>query len=879
MVLEGYGNEADKFNGSRSTGQGQQHGGRPLDFEGNVNANRSGSGDRDANGSASHRPWKDFRHVISNVFLFLYLGPKAKGGGATRVAEHLGGIVGNVRSCPNVPRNVRDAMRKCRDESKRKKRDKQNSRLRIERNIMEGLYQQGGVINVLDDDEEEIQMNIREALRDRNVSRRVERRIGREGVGDVRVSVGKRSITAYFDKQLSSNKVSMQPKISSALNPNSRDALGLAWSKFFHANDIARLKADCPYFRAAVKITQQLGRIPIPTGKEIDGQYLEANYDEANLFLQKFKQDWKNFGVTLMCDSWTGPTGMSIINFMVYCNTRMFFLNTIDASGQTQNSDFIYKEIEKVVEEIGHEHIVQIVTDNGSNYKKARKTLIEEPKYSHIVWQPCAAHTVNLMLKDIAKSLEVDVIVKSAKTICRFMHKHNNLHDNMKKNIGGELIRPNATRFGTVFMFLDSYHSKKDKFREWMVSKDWKECQWRYEPGYVFAEECLSSNVWWNALEWVLGSLRPLYMAMRYVDTQKQCTLSGFKKRMMLAIQKMEAHLGPTSRLYLTFMRKVGKRIDAMEEDTFMVAAAVLDPYTHYKLNLCDHTDYATSLTDAIAKILDPVSALSAIDEVRKFRECQGRFGTRLAEEAAARMEPTQWCFQFGGDVPALQKCAMRIFSQCISSSGCERNWSAFSLVHTKQRNRMLYDKLDKLVSVHYNLKIRAEEDEGKERDIDKEIDPSALLMDTTMFDETNPIMEWLNEDVEDPIMDGADAASAVFEKIRHLNSSRKASYVGSKGSNKKRKRSDDDENEFVETESEDDDGENEYVDNDMEDDDAVSEDDEDGLQDQLETQMQLEEETQVQVEKDTTSIGNLETRRCGRLARKKTKHVHSLYS
>ncbi|XP_044432192.1 ATP-dependent RNA helicase DRS1 [Triticum aestivum] len=176
-------------------------------------------------------------------------------------------------------------------------------------------------------------------------------------------------------------------------------------------------------------------------------------------------------------------------------------------------------------------------------------------------------------------------------------------------------------------------------------------------------------------------------------------------------------------------------------------------------------------------------------------------------------------------------------------------------------------------------LKIRAEEDQEKERDIDKEIDPSALLMDTTMFDETNPIMEWLNEDVEDPIVDGADAASAVFEQIRRLNSSRKASYVGSKGNNKKRKRNDDDENEFLETESEDDEEENEYVDNDIEDDDGVSEDDEDGEQDQLETQMQLEEETQVQVQKEApTSTGHLETR-SGRLIRKKTKNVNSLYS
>ncbi|KAE8805631.1 hypothetical protein D1007_18300 [Hordeum vulgare] len=140
--------------------------------------------------------------------------------------------------------------------------------------------------------------------------------------------------------------------------------------------------------------------------------------------------------------------------------------------------------------------------------------------------------------------------------------------------------------------------------------------------------------------------------------------------------------------------------------------------------------------------------------------------------------------------------------------------------------------------------------------------------------------MEWLNQDVEDPIVDGADADSAVFEQIRRLNSSTKASYVGLKGNNNKIKRNDDDENEFVETQSEDDDEENEYVDNDIEDDDGVSEDDEDGLQDQLETQMQLEEDTQVQVEKDTpTSIGNLEYCRSERLSRKKTKHVNSLYS
>jgi len=134
----------------------------------------------------------------------------------------------------------------------------------------------------------------------------------------------------------------------------------------------------------------------------------------------------------------------------------MFFHKTVDASGCTQNSDFIYKILkEVVVVEVGIQNVVQIVTDNGANYKKACKLLIAE--YTHITWQPCAAHTINLIFKDIGEFQEVDKVVQSAKRISRFLYNHDRLHDEMKKKIGGELIRPNATRFGTVFIFLQSF--------------------------------------------------------------------------------------------------------------------------------------------------------------------------------------------------------------------------------------------------------------------------------------------------------------------------------------------------------------------------------------------------------------------------------------
>ncbi|XP_044351848.1 uncharacterized protein [Triticum aestivum] len=485
------------------------------------------------------------------------------------------------------------------------------------------------------------------------------------------------------------------------------------------------------------------------------------------------------------------------------------------------------------------------------------------------------------MLKDVAKFREIDVIVKSAKQICRFFYNHNNLHDSMKKNIGGELIKPNATRFGMVFMFLESFHCKKDEFWKWMVSDDWKGSTWNGAADYVFAEELLSSNMWWAALEWVLAVLEPLYKALRYADTQKRCTLSGFKKNMMTAIQKLESHLGGGSQMFHRVMSKVSKRIDAMQEGTLLVAATVLDPYTHYQINMSKIMDYALALTDAIEKIAHPETAILAIDEVSTYRECRGRFGSRLARSSAEKMSPTEWWFQFGGEVPNLQKCALRIVSQCVSSSGCERNWSAFALVHTKQRNRLLYGKLHKLVSVRYNLKIHAEEEEDpvRENDKQKEVDACAMMMDTTMFDATNPMMEWLNEDEEHAILDGVDAASVVFEKIRLLNSSRKVSRLARKDNGRKRKRVEEEEDDYHD--SEDDDEENEELDLEIDDDDD-SHDDGANQSDGGDSPMQVEKDLTGQVGNnvEVTSDGSLVNRRSERVRQaKKVKEVTSLYN
>ena len=71
----------------------------------------------------------------------------------------------------------------------------------------------------------------------------------------------------------------------------------------------------------------------------------------------------------------------------------------------------------------------------------------------------------------------------------------------------------------------------------------------------------------------------------------------------------------------------------------------------------------------------------------------------------------------YGESAPHLRKAAVRILSQTTTSSNCERNWSIFSLIHTKTMNRLTMHKPNKLVYYHYNLKLKNKTKERKAMD------------------------------------------------------------------------------------------------------------------------------------------------------------------
>ena len=84
----------------------------------------------------------------------------------------------------------------------------------------------------------------------------------------------------------------------------------------------------------------------------------------------------------------------------------LVFIMAIDGSGEFKDNYFIAVVLKDATKEIGHEKVVQVITDNA-NVMKSAGALIEG-EYPKIFWTPCVAHTLNLVLKNIctAKNIE-----------------------------------------------------------------------------------------------------------------------------------------------------------------------------------------------------------------------------------------------------------------------------------------------------------------------------------------------------------------------------------------------------------------------------------------------------------------------------------------
>ncbi|XP_059074131.1 uncharacterized protein LOC131874589 [Cryptomeria japonica] len=227
-----------------------------------------------------------------------------------------------------------------------------------------------------------------------------------------------------------------------------------------------------------------------PTNAELNGPLLLQMVEDMKVELEDHRQSWSQKGCTIMTDGWTDRRNRTLLNFLVSCGGSTMFLKSIDAPSHVKNATYLCEAIEEVIQEVGEENVVRVVTDNVASYVAAGKLLME--RHPKNFWSPCAAHCLDLMLEDIGKLEWVKSIVERAKNISKFIYNHALVLSIMRQYTGQkELARPGITRFASNFLTLKSLIKSKAALRRMFVGEEWTSSSYATTTAGIDVVNCI----------------------------------------------------------------------------------------------------------------------------------------------------------------------------------------------------------------------------------------------------------------------------------------------------------------------------------------------------------------------------------------------------
>ncbi|XP_031405764.1 uncharacterized protein LOC116214505 [Punica granatum] len=212
------------------------------------------------------------------------------------------------------------------------------------------------------------------------------------------------------------------------------------------------------------------------------------------------------------------------------------------------------------------------------------------------------------------------------------------------------------------------------------------------------SRDCPSSGV---------SAAYPLIKVLCMVDSDEKPAMGFIYNEMEKAKQKIKANFKDDRKSYDPIWKVIDERWEVQLHRPLHAAAYYLNPQLHFSSEFRADREIMRGLYKVMDRMLDDEERDKVDLQLEEFKHERGLFGFSLAKSMRFKKTPADWWESYGADTPELQKFSIRILSLTCSSSGCERNWSAFEMVHTKRRNRLHQKKMNDLVFVMYNLKLK----------------------------------------------------------------------------------------------------------------------------------------------------------------------------
>jgi hypothetical protein len=188
----------------------------------------------------------------------------------------------------------------------------------------------------------------------------------------------RRTPEQVVDERLSSGSHHQTTMEACTKSNADRDYVNKQWAMWFYECGVPFNAINSRQFHIACDGTAQYGTGYVPPSiHEVKEPLLAECVKDVTNLRAHHELAWKTYGCTLMSDGWTDRRGHHLINFLVNSPEGTYFLEYVDASSEARRATMLDDLLEKRIDNIGIDKVVQVLTDNGANYKAACKILMD----------------------------------------------------------------------------------------------------------------------------------------------------------------------------------------------------------------------------------------------------------------------------------------------------------------------------------------------------------------------------------------------------------------------------------------------------------------------------------------------------------------------
>ncbi|KAK1293238.1 hypothetical protein QJS10_CPB17g00880 [Acorus calamus] len=488
-----------------------------------------------------------------------------------------------------------------------------------------------------------------------------------------------------------------------------RQEITSAICKFFYHAAIPFHAANSPYFQKMLDLVGQHGQgLKAPSSRLISGRFLQDEVVMLKEHINEFKISWAVTGCTIMADSWKDVQGKTLIIFLVSCPRGTCFWSSVDASEIIEDAPKLFQLLDNVVEEVGEENVVQVITHDTASYRAAGEML--EEKRKNLFWTPCAVYCIDRMLEDFNNIKWVRECMDKGQKITRFIYNRTWLLCLMKKYFTGgmELLRPASTKFTASFATLQNLLDHRANLKRMFSSEKWISSRFAQSDEGKEIQKIILNFTFWKKMFYVKKSVEPILQVLLKLDGKEGLSMPSIYNDMYRAKLAIKAIHADDERKYGPFLNVIDNHWTSLFHHPLYVAAYFLNPQYRYRPDFIAVPEVIRGLNYCIVR-LEPDTArrVSASMQISDFNSAKADFGTELAISTRAELDPAAWWQQHGINCLELQRIAIHILSQTCSSTGCEHNWSTFDQIHNTRHNHSAQKRLKDLMYVHYNLRLR----------------------------------------------------------------------------------------------------------------------------------------------------------------------------